>query len=201
MHQAKMKDEIETLLNWTNSSNQDMPSFYEASAVLRGGDPGKHTKQSLLKGSGKGFMTKVKRMSTSALAEMILSDLAVMKKKGVDSAGKIELNNHFKLAYTTFLRLSSSCKEAAEFVISSNPLPEAEALCKCYLSIQSGYRISSINFDDMDSETYCSILEGAIAKAKAMIHCVAKTTPKKDKEAAKAKALAQGIKSPKKDDD
>ena len=179
MHEGKRKDKIETLLNWATASNQDLPSFYEASAALRGGDPGKHTKQSLLKGSGKGFMTKVKRSATSALAEMILRDLAVMKKNGVDCEGKKKLTNHFKLAYTLFLRLNSSSKEAVDFIRSGKPLAEAQALCKCYLSIQAGYRISSINFDDMDNETYCSILEGAVSKAKAMMQ-EAKAASKKD---------------------
>lgn len=78
------RDKIETLLNWSATTNQDLPSFYEASAHLSGGDPGKHTKQSLLCGSGNGFITQVKRSATSALAEIILKDLDDMKRSGVD---------------------------------------------------------------------------------------------------------------------
>lgn len=181
MRVSERKDKIETLLNWTMTSNQDMAGFYEASALLRGGNPGKHAKQSLLKGSGKGFINSVKLDATNALAGMILKDLAVMKKNGVDNQGKLKLADHFKLAHTLFLRLNSSCKEVVEFTKSKRPLAEAEAFCKCYLSIQAGYRISSINFRDMDSETLCSILEGAVSKAKAMMQ-EAKASSKEKKE-------------------
>lgn len=39
MRVSERKDKIETLLNWTMTSNQDMAGFYEASALLRGGNP------------------------------------------------------------------------------------------------------------------------------------------------------------------
>lgn len=61
-----------------------------------------------------------------------------------------------------------------------NELPEVEALCKCYLSIQAGYRISAIRFDDgIDGEFLGSILEGAISKAKELMQ---EAKSKKDKE-------------------
>jgi hypothetical protein len=180
MRLSEQKDRIEILLNWAATSNQDLAGYYEASAALRGGDPGKHTKQSLL--SGNGFIAKVKRNASNALAEIILQDLAHMKKNGIDNDGKVKLTAHFKLAYTLFLRLNSSCKEVAEFIRSHKLLAEAEALCKCYLSIQAGYRMSSIDFNDMDSETLCSILEGATSKAKAIMHEIKAASSKKEKE-------------------
>mmetsp|Transcript_27093 Transcript_27093/g.46183 ORF Transcript_27093/g.46183 Transcript_27093/m.46183 type:complete len:472 (-) Transcript_27093:430-1845(-) len=169
---------IETLLNCAITSSQDLPGFYEASASLRGGDPGKHARHSLLRGSGNGFITKVKRNAISAIGEMILKDLAVMKKNGVDNEGKMKLTHHFKSAYKLFRRLNTPCREVAEFIRSTGPLCEVQAFCKCYLSIQAGYRISAIHFDGMDTESLCSILEGAVSKAKSMVQ-EAKDAPKK----------------------
>ena len=175
----KGKDKIETLWNWTTTSNQDMAGFYVASALLRGADPGKHAKQSLL--TGNGFIAKVKRYCSGALAEMILRDLAMMKKSGIDSNGRMKLTAHFNLAYKLHLRLNASSKEVAEYTTTKEPLSEAEAFCKCYLSIQSGYRISSINFDGMDSTALCSILEGAVSKGKLMMQEAKVMTLKKEK--------------------
>ncbi len=177
MRLSERKDRIEIVLNWTTTSNQDLAGFYEASAALRGGDPGKHIKQSLL--SGNGFIANVKRNTSQALAEIVLRDLAHMKKNGIDDNGKMKLTAHFKLAHNLFQRLNSSCKEVVEFIRTVKPLPEAEALGKCYLSIQAGYRISAIDFSDMESETLCSILERATSTAKSMMHERKAISPKK----------------------
>jgi hypothetical protein len=166
MRVCERKESIETLLNWTASSDQDLPGFYEASALMRGGDPGKHNKQSIL--SGRGLMLQVKRSASNALAEIILRDLALMKKNGIDKSEKTRLNSYFNLSYKLFLLLNSSCKAVAEFTRSNSCLV-VDAFGKCYLAIQAGYRISSVDFEEIDSETMCSILEGAAAKAKAMI--------------------------------
>jgi hypothetical protein len=180
MRVNERKDRIEILLNCATTSNQDLAGFYEASAALRGGDPGKHAKQSLL--SGNGFIAKVKRNASNAISEIILRDLAHMKKNGIDNDGKMKLNAHFKLAYTLFLRLNSSFKEVVEFTRTNKLLAEVEALGKCYLAIQAGYRMSSVDFNGMDSETLCSILEGATSKAKAMMHEMRAASSKKEKE-------------------
>jgi hypothetical protein len=181
MRVSERKDRIESVLNWTTTSNQDLAGFYEASAALRGGDPGKHIKLSLLSGStgSNGFIAKVKRNTSQALAEIILRDLAHMKKDGIDINGKMKLTAHFKLAHNLFQRLNSSCKEVVEFIRTVKPLAEAEALGKCYLSIQAGYRISSTDFSDMESETLCSILERATSTAKSMMHEIKTISPKK----------------------
>lgn len=176
MHLCELKDKIETLLKRTTSSIQDLPGFYESSASLRGGDPGKHAKHSLFAGSGKAFVTKVKRSAITALAEIILTNLATLKQNGVDEIGKVKLTQHFQLAHKLFRFLNASCKEVVER--SREPLPEVQAFCKCYMSIQSGYRISSIDFDSMDCDTLCAILEGALVKAKSMVQ-EAKDTKKR----------------------
>lgn len=175
--------DIETLLSWTMTSNQDLAGFYIASALLRGGDPGKHAKQSRL--TSDGFIAKVKESCSSAMTEMILRDLAVWKRKnGIDNDEKKKLTAHFKLAYKLHLRLNATSKEVAEHLSTHGPLDEVEAFCKCYLSIQSGYRISSINMSGMDSTALCSILEGALAKGKQMIQeAKVKASKKKDKTA------------------
>jgi len=176
--------DIETLLSWTMTSNQDLAGFYIASALLRGGDPGKHAKQSRL--TSDGFIAKVKHACSSATTEMILRDLAVWKRKnGIDNDEKKKLTAHFKLAYKLHLNLNASSKEVAEHVSKKNcPLAEVEAFCKCYLSIQSGYRISSINLSGMDGTALCSILEGALAKGKQMMQeAKVKVSRKKEKTA------------------
>lgn len=159
------KDKVETLLTWATTSQQDLPSFYEASAAFRGGDPGKHTKQSLLQGLG--FISIVKRRANNALAEMILNDLAKMKMNGVENEGKKLLTKNFKLSYTLFQRLNTSCEDVVRFMQSTRPVLEVAALCKCYVSVQAGYRINdSINFDDMDESSLCSLLKAALSNAK-----------------------------------
>jgi len=166
------------------TSNQDLAGFYIASALLRGGDPGKHAKQSRL--TSDGFIAKVKHACSSATTEMILRDLAVWKRKnGIDNDEKKKLTAHFKLAYKLHLNLNASSKEVAEHVSNKNcPLAEVEAFCKCYLSIQSGYRISSINLSGMDGTALCSILEGALAKGKQMMQeAKVKVSRKKEKTA------------------
>ena len=174
-------EKIETLLNWTTTSNQDLAGFYVASALCRGGDPGKHIKQSLLMGNG--FMTTVKRTCSGALAKMILGDLSVMKKKNaIDKDDKAKLTAHLKVAYKLYLCLNASGKEVAEFIKSKGPVTEVEAFCKCYLSIQAGYRISSINVNGIDSDTLCSILGGAASKGKLMMQEAKVATTKKEKE-------------------
>ena len=183
MQECGLKDKIEALLNWTATSGQDLASFYSASAALKGGDPGMHSKQSLLVGPYKGFIPSVKHHSIRALAEMILKDLAALKKNGVDNEGKLKLTKLFKLASSLFLRLNAPCNEVAEYRQSnkqSNKLDIVDAFCRCYLSIQSGYRISSIQFDEMEGTTLCSILEGAKSKAKTLAQ-EAKATSKKEK--------------------
>ena len=177
------KDKIETLLNRATSSVQDLPGFYEASASLQGGDPGKHGKHSLITGSRNGFTAQVKRSAISALAAMILSDLAVLKNNDMDKEGRAKLIQCFISAYSLFRRLHTPCREAVEFTRSNEPLIEVQALCRCYVCIQSGYRMSSINFDGMDCDTLCAMLEGAIAKAKTMAQETKETkqkTPQKE---------------------
>ena len=114
----------------------------------------------------------------------ILQDLAVWKRKnGIDNDEKKKLTAYFKLAYKLYLNLNASSKEVAEHVSKNRSLAEVEAFCKCYLSIQSGYRISSINLSSMDSTVLRSILEGAQAKGKQMIQEANKVSKKKDKTA------------------
>ena len=111
--------------------------------------------------------------------------MAVWKRKnGIDNDEKKKLTAYFKLAYKLHLNLNASSKEVADYVKSKGSLAEVEAFCKCYLSIQSGYRISSINLSGMDSTALCSILEGALAKGKLMMQeAKVKASKKKDKTA------------------
>ena len=160
---CKRRDKIETFLSWAMSSSQDMPGFYEASASsFRGGD----AEKSLLSGSG--FLTKVKRTAMTALAQMILKDLAAMKHMGMNEQARKLLKDDFKLSHNLFLRLNSTPEDVLRAACSNKPLDEVVALCRCYLSIQSG-RINSMNLDDsIDNAMLSSLLEGAASKAKEM---------------------------------
>jgi len=162
---CKRRDKIETFLSWAQSSSQDMSGFYEASAMtFQGGNPGK----SLLSGSG--FLTKVLRAAMSALAKMVLKDLAAMKKVGINEEARKLLKDDFKLSHNLFLRLHSTPDEILRAAHSNNPLDEVVvAFCRCYISIQSGRINDSIHFDgSIDDAMLSSLLEGASAKAKEM---------------------------------
>ena len=164
---CRQKDKIESLLNHAMSSAQDLAGFYEASAAVRGGDPGRHNKLSLLR--SRGFLAEVKRTASDALAELIMYDLVDLKQRGVDEAGKKLLENDFKLANTLFLRLNSHPNEIVQHIYSNGPIVQVTALCKCHISIQAGYRINeSINFEELDSDTLFSFVDQALQKAKEM---------------------------------
>jgi len=157
-------DKIETFLSWALSSSQDMPGFYESSAMtFQGGNPGK----SLLSGSG--FLTKVQRAAMTALAKMVLKDLAVMKKVVINEEARKLLKDDFKLSHNLFLRLNSAPEDILRAAHSNEPLDEVVAFCRCYLSIQSGRINDSIHLDgSIDDAMLSSLLEGASAKAKEM---------------------------------
>eukprot|EP00986_Skeletonema_menzelii_P020752 scaffold32200_cov148-Skeletonema_menzelii.AAC.5 len=164
MIRCKQRDKIETFLSWAASSSQDLAGFYEASAMtFQGGHIGK----SLLSGSG--FLTKVQRAAMTALAKMILQDLAEMKKDGIIEHARKLLKDDFKLSHNLFLRLHSTPEEIQRAAHSNKPLDEVIAYCRCYLSIQSGRINDSINLNgSIDNAMLSSLLEGASEKAKEM---------------------------------
>lgn len=159
---CKQRDKIETFLSWAASSSQDLPGFYEATAMkFQGGNAG----LSLLSGSG--LFKKVQRASTAALAKMILQDLTAIKQDGTNENARKLLKDDFKLSQKLFLRLHSTPEEILRAANSNKPLDEVVAFCRCYLSIQSG-RISSFNLDGTiyDAVMLSSLLEQASEKAK-----------------------------------
>ena len=158
------RDRIETFLSWAVSSSQDLPGFYEASAKsFKGGN----AEKSLFFSSG--FLVKVIRTSTTALAKMILADLAHMKKDGINEKSRKILKEDFKLSYNIFLRLRSTPEDILRAVHMNIPLDEVVAFCRCYLSVQSGRINDSINLDsNIDGTLLSSLLEGAAEKAKQM---------------------------------
>jgi hypothetical protein len=167
MMTCRQKDKIENLLTNAMNSPQDLAGFYKASAAVRGGDPGRQNKQSLLHASG--FIAEVKLTASRALAELILEDLMDLKRNGVDEGGKQLLEKDFKLANTLFLRLNSPPNEIVQYMRAHGSIIQVVVLCKCHISIQAGYRINdSINFDDMDGETLLLFVEQALQRAKEM---------------------------------
>jgi hypothetical protein len=168
---CKRRDKIETFLSWAMSSSQDLPGFYESSAAtFRGAVSEKYLQ------SGSGFLTKVKRAAIAALAKMILKDLAMMKKIGIDEYSKKLLKEDFKLSHKLLLCLQLTPDDILRAAHSNEPLVEAVAFFRCYLSIQSD-RIndSFVLAGNIDDAMLSSLLEGAVAKAKEMF------PPKKSK--------------------
>lgn len=161
---CKQRDKIETFLSWAVSSSQDLAGFYEASATFQGRNPG----LSLLSGSG--FLAKVQRASTNALAKLILQDLTAMKRNGINENARKLLKDDFKLSQKLFLRLHSTPEEIQRAATSNKPLDEVVAFCRCYLSIQSGRINDSFNLDGSinDAMMLSSLLERASEKAKEM---------------------------------
>ena len=179
MKKCKKLDKIETLLNHTATCAQDLAGFYQASAAVRFGDPGRHTKQSLLNASG--FLAKVKRSANDALTELVLGDLAHLKRNGSDEERKTFLDVGFRMANSLFLQLNSSPENTVQIMISSKkPILQVIALCKCFISIQAGYRVNdSINFEELDYDTLLTFVEQALQKAKEMFPSKSKQQMKK----------------------
>lgn len=167
MKHCKKMDKIEALLSSATSSAQDLAGFYKASAGIKGGDPGKHTKQSLLKASG--FIADIKWSANDALAELILTDLKYLRQNGVNNDQRTLLDAGFKLSNKLFLRLNSPPREVVQHMVSAGPILQVIALCKCFISIQAGYRVNdSIKFEELDNDTLLSFVEQALDRAKEM---------------------------------
>lgn len=131
---CKRKSKIESLLQTLASAPRDLPSFFQASALAKGGMPElPHTKESLLvKGRSlvsSGFVRNAKREANSALASVILEDVS-------SNDTKAHQEETLKAAYGCFLRLNCSVDDlrrtrAWKFGAS---MPEAGALCQAYLA-------------------------------------------------------------------
>eukprot|EP00956_Cyclotella_meneghiniana_P018721 scaffold31421_cov43-Cyclotella_meneghiniana.AAC.2 len=167
MKHCKKMDKIEALLSSITSSAQDLAGFYKASAGMKGLDPGKHTKQTLLKAGG--FLADIKWSANDALADLILADLKYLKQNGVNKNQRSLLEAGFKLSSKLFLRLNSAPREVVQHMISAGPILQVIALCKCFISIQAGYRVNdSIKFEELDNDTLLSFVEQALDRAKEM---------------------------------
>lgn len=178
MKRTKKMDKIESLLNCTSNCAQDLAGFYQASAAVKGMDPGRHKKQSLLKASG--FLSEVKRCASVALSELVLANLAYLKQHGVDVNGRAELEACLKLSNSLFLRMNTSPNEAVQCMLSTGSIIQIVALCKCFISIQAGYRINdSIKLEKLDKDTLLSFVEQALEKAKNMFSTKSKQQSKK----------------------
>jgi hypothetical protein len=112
------------------------------------------------------------------LADLVLGDLARLKQSGVDEPEqRSQLEALFRLSNSLFLRLNSPPRDTVRFMLSNAEIiPQVIALCKCFISIQAGYRVNdSLKFEDLDSETLNSFVEQALMKAKAMFPTKTKT--------------------------
>ena len=103
---CNQRTEIESFLRSALSSRRDLPSYFAASALSKGGPPGRHqTEDSLLikvrSLSSFHFLTTVKRQANSALAAVILHEF-----KSRHDTSMSDDENQLKSSYACFLRLN-----------------------------------------------------------------------------------------------
>lgn len=132
---CKEKDGIETLLQSLGAAPRDLPSFFQATAMARGGAPElPHTKESLLvKGRSlvsSGFLLSAKREANSALASVLADQVSP------DDTQKAQAET-LKTAYACFLRLNCSVddlRRTRAWKYGQASLPEVHALCQAFLA-------------------------------------------------------------------
>jgi hypothetical protein len=131
---CQSRNETETLLRWVISSQRDLPAWFQASAVAKGGKPEKpHTQDTLLvqnqSPTSFTFLTGLKRFVNSAMAQILKQELLDDEVP----AGSIE--NHLKLAYACYLRMNCSVAELKKthaWKYEPGGVSEVEALCLAF---------------------------------------------------------------------
>ena len=127
---CKRKAKLEALLQSAASAVRDLPSFFQASALNKGGPPKlPHTKESLLPGRSlvsQGFLRNIKREANRAIV-VILQDISLESTKGNEDT--------LKASYVCFLRLNCTVEELRRSrAWKFGQIPEVDALCQSYLA-------------------------------------------------------------------
>lgn len=133
---------LEALFHQVVSTKRDLPTFYQASALVRGAIPEtSHVKENLIRSDRSshthGLVRDLKRITNRALAVILIKE----------SHGLDPKNEYIKKCYTCYLRLNTTVEELEKirsWQYSGTTLPEVEVLCQAY---QSRLDIKEINFN------------------------------------------------------
>jgi len=187
---CKRKSKIETFFHTVASAPRDLPSFFQASALAKGGPPeSPHTKDSLLvKGRSlvsSGFIRNAKREANSALATATLQDISSNDTMKAQDAT-------LKAAYACFLRLNCSLEDLRRtraWKFGQASIPEADALSQAYLARKDHKKVHSESSNWIGGAQKNAVLTAAIEKCQELFPQLPKDLYKrKVKSRAKTKA-------------
>lgn len=185
------KNKIEGLLQAVASAPRDLPSFFQASALTKGGPPElPHTKESLLvKGRSlvsSGFIRNAKRETNSALATLTLQDISS------NDAPKAQVET-LKAAYACFLRLNcgvDDLRRTRAWKFGQGSIPEADALCQAYLARKDHKEIHTEPSNWIGGAQKNAVLKAALEKCQELYPQLSKDLYGKRKVRSRAKTKA-----------
>jgi hypothetical protein len=159
---CKRKTKLEALLQSAGSAVRDLPSFYQASALSKGGPPAlPHTKESLLKGrslASLGFLRNVKREANSAIATILQVASSESGKSNDDT---------LKASYACFLRLNCTVDELRKTrAWKFGHIPEVVALCRSYLTRKDHKDVHAGESNWTGGGQKTAVLKAALEKCK-----------------------------------
>jgi hypothetical protein len=159
---CRQKARLEALLQSAGSAVRDLPSFYQATALSKGGPPAlQHTKESLLKGrslASLGFLRNVKREANRAIASILLEALSEGAKSNDDT---------LKASYGCFLRLNCTVDELRKTrTWKFGHIPEVDALCRSYLARNDHKDVHAGESDWTGEGQKMAVLKAALEKCR-----------------------------------
>jgi len=165
-------EKLEMLLEWVKTSNRDLPSFYQASAFAKGGEPqNSHTKDCLLLKkpsiAALGVIRKIQRKVNSAIADVVIRELNSLKKQET-KVSQVKVKDCLKLSYTSYLNLNCTVKElerSRAWKYGLGSIREVEALCQTYLALQDHDHVQIKGQNWSGGASKKMVLKAALQKA------------------------------------
>jgi len=169
---CKRTEKLEMLLEWVRTSNRDLPSFYQASALAKGGEPkNPHTNDCLLLKKPSienlGLIRSVKRKINSAIADVVIQELQTSKKSG-SQVSQIKVKEYLKLSFTSYLQLNCTIRDlerSRAWKYGLGSIREVEALCESYLALQDHEHVHMKEQNWSGGAQKKVVLEAALQKA------------------------------------
>lgn len=188
---CKRKTKIEALLQSIASSPRDLPSFFQATALEKGGTPElPHMKESLLvKGRSlvsSGFIRNATREANSALASVVLEEIS-------PDGGKKNQEETLKAAYACFLRLNCTVddlRRTRAWKYGQASIPEVDALCQAYLDRKDHKKVQTETSNWVGGGQKTAVLEAAIEKCQELFPQLPKHLYGKRKARSRSKTKA-----------